>query len=220
MCRKADGEFDATSEGRWNSRFWERNHHDTARVERREDWTWQKTREDRKKNQSDSNTRARQAAAFYLQRQPGDFCVYFFSCRILRPNKQIVWKQVTKHFERVLGDSDWRCENFTFLRERWSPAACVAVACLYCALLPLCTPTHKNTNAHIFFRGGVGKVFVVRYSSEQHFNDTDDWILQSGIIWGENFHFPHVCSSLQNDCWHESETAGRDGGWKDSHLRG
>lgn len=37
--------------------------------------TWQKNL--CKKIQSDSNTRARQAAAFYIQRPPGDFRVYF-----------------------------------------------------------------------------------------------------------------------------------------------
>lgn len=109
-----------------------------------------------------------------------------------------------------------------------SPAACAAVVwltgCLHRALLPLCAPTHKNTNTHIFFRAGGGGggrgLFVVRYSSEQHFNDTDEWILQSGIIWGENFHFPRLLILAKMIAGMKVKP--RDGmeGWEDSHLGG
>lgn len=149
-----------------------------------------------------------------------EFCVDSFSGRILRPNKQIVWNQVTEHSERVFGDSDWRLENFTFLQERWSPAARTPVACLYCAWLPLCTPTHKETNKHIFFRGG-GRRYLLRdiQLSNILMTQTTDFskvvsLRKKTLI----FHtFAHPCKMIAGM---KAKLRNGMGGWKYSHLRG
>lgn len=81
--------------------------------------------------------------------------------------------------------------------------------------------THTQKHKRTSFSGlGVGGLFVVRFSSEQHFNDTDEWILQSGIIWGENFHFPRLLILAKMIAGMKVKP--RDGmeGWEDSHLGG
>lgn len=108
----------------------------------------------------------------------------------------MAWKQVTAHSERVLGDSDSSLKTLLFSKkcralQRARLWFGLWVACI--APSSLCVHPHTKTQTHTYFSGlGAGGLFVLRYSSEQHFNDTDEWILQSGIIWGENFHFPRL----------------------------